>query len=128
MIIRNNSFTSFIFYSYTATVAGVPTPVGSCTYPDLCEVIKMLLPANFNPTNCSEAVVATGIDCTCPFTLKAGRLTVNEPLDIESADTLGVSFLASGDFEIKFVTSDSSGPYGSVTIFFTVKPKPGSGK
>lgn len=50
--------------------------VGSCTYDDICEIVKTLLPDSFNPTACLPELASYGIDCTCPIKLKSGLIEI----------------------------------------------------
>ena len=80
------------------------------------------MPASFNPTVCPAGVKEYGIDCTCPFKLKAGMIDINQNLNLPDASKTVATFLASGDFEISFKAADSKGPYSCVNLKFTVKP------
>ena len=96
--------------------------VGSCTYDDICDIIKSLLP-NFTPDSCPASLAVYGIDCNCPFNIKAGKVELlSEQLDLPDASQSVATFLASGDFDIKMSASDAIGSYGCINFKFTVKP------
>jgi len=102
-------------------VSGVE--VGSCDYKDLCLVLKTMLPS-FNPTDCPKPMAHYGIDCNCPFNIPTGQLNIiRERLELPDAQGSIAAFMASGDFVIRLDTHDTVGPYASLTIKFTVKPK-----
>ena len=97
--------------------------VGSCTYDDLCAIVQQLLPDNFRPDICPAELAPFGIDCTCPFKIKAGDLNVDDVvLNLIDASTSAFTFLASGDFDINIKIKDAIGEYSCVNIKFTVKP------
>ncbi|CAF1055510.1 unnamed protein product [Brachionus calyciflorus] len=118
--------------SITRTVSGLKLPircylaagvyVGSCTYDDMCKVVATLLPS-FTPETCPPSLADLGIDCTCPFKLKAGLLEIEELFEVPDANSTIFSFLASGDFEVKIEAKDALGPSGCINIKFAVKPK-----
>ena len=101
--------------------------VGSCVYDDICTIVASLLPDSFNPSACPPELADYGIDCTCPFKIRSGRIEVIDTLlDLPDASTSIATFLASGDFDITINTEDPQGKFGCVRIKFTVKPsKPG---
>lgn len=49
--------------------------VGSCTYDDICDIVATLLP-NFTPEKCPASLAVYGIDCKCPFNIKAGLVEI----------------------------------------------------
>ncbi|CAF2398521.1 unnamed protein product [Rotaria sp. Silwood2] len=101
--------------------------VGSCTYTDLCRVLKTMLPS-FKPDSCPKAMAQYGIDCNCPFNIPAGHLSiVNEKLEIPDAQSSIANFMATGDFSIQLDTQDAVGSYASIIIKFTVKSHKPSG-
>ncbi|CAF0767658.1 unnamed protein product [Rotaria sordida] len=101
--------------------------VGSCTYKDLCAVLKTMLPS-FKPQTCPARMAQFGIDCNCPFNIPAGPLSiVNEPLELPDAQSSIANFMATGDFVIQLDAQDQVGPYASLTIKFTVKSQKQSG-
>ena len=55
------------------------------------------------------------------FNLKINNLIILK-IDLPDFSQSIFTFLASGDFDIKVVTSDSVGSYGCLNIKFTVKP------
>ena len=98
--------------------------VGSCNYDDLCTVVKDLLPNNFRPDICPAALAEYGIDCTCPFKIKAGDLNVDDMvLSLIDASTSAFTFLASGEFDIGIKIKDGLGEYACVNVKFSVRPK-----
>ena len=101
--------------------------VGSCDYKDLCLVLKSLLPT-FKPDTCPPPMAQYGIDCTCPFNIRTGQITIeNEKLVLPDAQATIANFMATGDFSIQLDTYDTSGPYASLIIKFTVKAAKPSG-
>ena len=116
---------NFILFSYLA--AGIY--VGSCIYSDLCKTIEHFNPDFFNPTACPPELADFGIDCTCPFNIRSGLIEfIDQDLIIEdhsTATTLGFNNLLfnSGDYDVIIKTEDASGPFASVRIQYTVKPK-----
>ena len=97
--------------------------VGSCNYTDLCAVIKSLFD-NFKPETCNPFLVENGIDCNCPFSIKETKLDiVDMEIELPDASLSLASFLASGDFDISFQVGDETGPFGTIKVQFTVKPK-----
>lgn len=98
--------------------------VGSCKYSDLCTIVETLLPGNFNPSVCPPELAPFGIDCTCPFNLKAGPLDIsNQVLNLPDASQTIATFLASGDFDINIKLADSVGSISCVNIGFSVRPR-----
>jgi len=64
-----------------------------------------------------------GIDCTCPFKVKKGLITVNNNvLDLPDASTTVATFLASGDFDVSIKLADDLGSLSCVNIGFSVRP------
>lgn len=101
--------------------------VGSCTYADLCLVLKTMLPS-FKPDTCPKPMAQYGIDCTCPFNIPAGQLSISrERIELPDAKSSIANFMASGDFSIQLDAHDDAGLYGSLIIKFTVKPAKQSG-
>ncbi len=94
--------------------------VGSCTYDDLCKIIATLVPTSFNPQACPPSLAQYGIDCTCPFKLRAGDILVdNIDVELPDASTSVATFLASGDFDVTIKASDNTGPFGCLNIKFS---------
>jgi hypothetical protein len=82
----------------------------------------------FKPETCPAPMAQYGIDCTCPFKIPAGRITITkEKLELPDAQATVANFMATGDFSIQLDTYDSVGPYASLSIKFTVKAAKPSG-
>jgi hypothetical protein len=112
------------------TVAGLALPVtcyfvqgiyiGSCTHYDFCEEIFQ----NFwgvIPSNCPPEFEDYGIPCSCPFNIP--DVTIEENLLFEIADlsTSNISFMASGDFDLKVVFSSGNQHIGCFRFLFTIQ-------
>ncbi len=77
----------------------------------------------FTPDNCPPQLLQFGIDCNCPFNIKAGDLDINEKLVLPDAGATVANWLSSGNFDVQIDTRDSKGSYACLKIKFSVKPK-----
>ena len=91
---------------------------GSCVYPDLCKSLMYIM--NLNKDNCPESFKANGVDCTCPFNLKAGDITLEDTIQTYSPVFLDNSWLVVGDYTIRAEISDSRGHFFCLEISFTL--------
>ena len=109
-------------FNIIRTVAGLSIPVrcflvdntfiGSCTYNDTCTT--WINTTGWNPNNCPAIFLNAGINCRCPFNLPAGPLDETFSIEIQDlSQNLILSFMASGDFDVKLSMSDSVGFLGS---------------
>jgi hypothetical protein len=101
--------------------------VGSCTYPDLCVFLQSIL-TEFQPDNCPESLAQYGIDCRCPFNIQPQKLNIiDHPLDVPDASQTAATFLASGNFNMTVVVTETDPsapkPYACANVLFTVKQK-----
>ncbi|CAF1380425.1 unnamed protein product [Didymodactylos carnosus] len=118
------------------TVSGIALPVrcyivdgkevGSCTYPDLCALIKELSDT-FTLESCAEELKPLGIDCTCPFNIPAQALFIEgTAFQVPDASQSAAKFLASGDFDVTVEAHLNNVLYGCGELHFSVQsPKPG---
>ena len=101
--------------------------VGSCSYSDLCRVLKAMLPS-FKPDTCPPPMAQYGIDCNCPFNIPAGQLDIiKERLELPDAQSTIAGFMSLGDFSIQLDAYDEVGSYASIILKFSVKPVTSSG-
>ncbi|RNA28570.1 ganglioside GM2 [Brachionus plicatilis] len=107
------------------TVSGITLPitcylvdgnyVGSCTYPDLCLLLKSVL--GYDANSCPQNLIDNNIDCTCPFKLPARELNVDVVADLPDATTSSITWIASGSFDVKVEASDSVGQPSKRILF-----------
>ena len=98
--------------------------LGSCTYDDLCDLLKNRHPDNFNPTVCLQipTLADNKIDCNCPFDLGSGFFNLqNILLEIPDASLSLATFWGSGDFNVTASFSDSLGEISNIQIQFSCK-------
>lgn len=84
------------------TVTGITLPitcylvdgnyVGSCTYQDLCQLMKSVL--GYDESNCPQNLVQNSIDCTCPFKLPARDLDIDVVADLPDATQSSITWIA----------------------------------
>lgn len=87
--------------SIKRTVNGITLPiscylsngiyVGSCTYDDLCELMKSVL--GYSETNCPQNLIDNNIDCTCPFKLPARDLDIDVVANLPDASTTPIQWI-----------------------------------
>ncbi len=104
-------------------------PVGSCSYSDFCTSLVQDL-CEMNTSNCSPELASFGIDCNCPLDIPIqtveGSYTFELP-DMSMYDILcplfflpGLSFLSTGDFDVKININDASNQHvGCFRFLFT---------
>ena len=110
------------------TVSGIKLPVrcyivqgenvGSCSYPDLCNLMKRLV--SYGPGNCPANLAQHGIDCNCPVNINKRDLDIDMDVTLPQAPEYA-SWLSTGDFDVKL--SASVGTISACyNIKFSVKP------
>ena len=88
-------------------------------------MLEIYLPKAFNKEECSKIpqLAEHGIDCTCPFKIRAGEINLNQiEFKVPSAKNSIANFLTSGDFKFKIRVSDDQGQLACIAIQFGVKP------
>lgn len=65
--------------------------VGSCTYNDLCELMKSVL--GYDENNCPDNLINNSIDCTCPFKLPARELDIDVVADLPDASASSIQWI-----------------------------------
>ena len=69
-------------------------PVGSCTYTDLCDLLKRLF--QVDASNCPVTLLNNDITCTCPFNLPVRELDIDHTIELVDAASTQVTWLGSG--------------------------------
>lgn len=88
------------------------TQIGSCTYPDLCDLAFSLLDVLDLPDDqCPDYLIENGIKCSCPWVIPAGKdLNFAGELEIPDLYEYGIAWLVSGQFDINVKASASGAP------------------
>jgi hypothetical protein len=94
--------------------------LNSCTHLDFCEEIFQ----NFwgvIPSNCPPEFEDLGIPCSCPFNIPA--VTIDEELlfKIDDLTTTIISFISSGDFDLKVVFGSRNQHIGCFRFLFSIQ-------
>ena len=113
------------------TVSGLTLPircvlvdgnyVGSCTYNDLCALIKSVLSLDQN--NCPQSLVDNGIDCTCPWNLPVRLVDIKQDFDLPDASTTPIGWIGAGDFSVDIKGTQGTTSIMCLNIKFSSKPK-----
>ena len=99
--------------------------IGSCTYPDLCDLLYTLLGVKDSP-DCPEWLVEEGFTCKCPWDFPAGRsVNLEEEIEVTDLAQYGVAWLVSGNFEVNVKASHGTQPAICLDIKAGVSQKPG---
>ena len=78
--------------------------------------------AGINALNCPPELAEWGIDCNCPFNIPAQSVEGNISLDVPDLSTTIVSFLASGDFDIKAqISGPNNAHIGCLRFLLTIQ-------
>jgi len=94
-------------------------PVGSCSYPDLCSLMKRLTEARLD--ECPKQLEPHGINCNCPVNVVTRSLDVDDmEINIPAAPQ-AASWLSVGDFDVKLKASVGN-IQACYDIKFSVKP------
>lgn len=81
--------------------------IGSCKYPDLCDLVYDLLGVKNVPlSECPDYLLENGLDCRCPWNIPQDKtLDVVGEFDLVDLGTLGIDWLVEGNFEIGVTAS-----------------------
>ncbi|UJR33828.1 hypothetical protein I4U23_021252 [Adineta vaga] len=93
--------------------------VGSCSYPDLCGLMKRLI--KYEPGQCPENLAQYGIDCECPININKNDIDIEMAVSIPQAPDFA-SWLSVGDFDVNLKATVAN-IYACYDIKFSVKPK-----
>jgi len=92
--------------------------VGSCSYPDLCALIKRILP--YEQNDCPTDLLQHGIDCNCPVNINKTDLDIEMDINLPKAPE-AISWLSVGDFDVT-LTATVGNLHACYDIKFAVKP------
>lgn len=108
---------------------GLSVSIGSCSYPDLCDLAYTLMGVKDDKDNCPEWLVEEGFDCTCPWQQPAGK-EVDLFGDIEITDLaqFGVAWLVSGNFDINVKATHANQPLLCLDLKAGIAPLSSVGK
>ena len=97
--------------------------IGTCTYPDLCDLAYTLLGVKEDPSQCPDYLLEEGLDCTCPFKTEAGRdLYLEDVIDVVDLKPYGVAWLVTGDFYVNVKASHKGKALVCLDIWSSIKP------
>jgi hypothetical protein len=112
------------------TVAGLSLPIrcflgsgaffGSCNYNDLCQGWKDMWGITINSTSTFAPPYIENLQC--PYNIPAQLIDTANTYDVpDFAQHAFLSFMGTGDFDVKIRATDDVGFFGCINLKFTMK-------